>query len=399
MKRLVYALFFGLILAGLVYLEPTLDLDSEVLLLTLLFTTPLVLVLAGVMSARYGRTGVSSILVFVGFLYALYLLPGGVPRDREIMERISDALLLILPVLMVFFTLVPDRGYGSFWGVVGLFVLGSGSLLMIGSGVLPAVWTPLGVFTRWSPSFLPSEIGDFFLQWDITVVQGMVLVAGFLALVGITLVRRRDSRWMAPWPYILLAFVFGISRMDHTGVLLYWVNGGLLFILAILIHEGWMDAFIDSLTGVLNRRALDQRLDRLRGKYILAMVDVDHFKAFNDTYGHEVGDQALRMVAGKIAAKPLPGKVYRYGGEEFTLILPRLSGDQGKDVLELIRKRIARATFTLRKGKKKVPITVSIGASSNTNRGKSPRVILKEADNALYKAKQQGRNRVVFTKT
>ena len=141
------------------------------------------------------------------------------------------------------------------------------------------------------------------------------------------------------------------------------------------------------------------------------MLDVDHFKRFNDTYGHDVGDQVLMMVAGKLRDVGGGGKVYRYGGEEFTIVFP---GRRIADVvphLEELRKVIAGYRLHLRgsdrprdsrSGKERrgaggeratVSVTVSIGVAENGD-GLGAVEVIKAADRALYKAKNQGRNKV-----
>ena len=146
------------------------------------------------------------------------------------------------------------------------------------------------------------------------------------------------------------------------------------------------------------------------GEYCLAMLDIDHFKKFNDKHGHDIGDQVLRMVASRLAQVTGGGKAFRYGGEEFTVIfLGRYAGDALVH-LEDLRKEVAHAEFAIRacmrpKRKPKTPrrrtmtpqrvsVTISIGAAWPNVRTKTPNDVLKDADKALYRAKKQGRNRV-----
>jgi diguanylate cyclase (GGDEF)-like protein len=140
------------------------------------------------------------------------------------------------------------------------------------------------------------------------------------------------------------------------------------------------------------------------------MGDVDHFKKFNDTYGHDVGDEVLRMVASKLDRVTGGGCSYRYGGEEFTILFPRADAAEALPHLEAVRAAIENAPFTLRSknrpetkpkkpssknaGNKTVSVTISIGVAQRTDSRQSPEDVLKEADKALYKAKQKGRNQV-----
>jgi diguanylate cyclase (GGDEF)-like protein len=177
-----------------------------------------------------------------------------------------------------------------------------------------------------------------------------------------------------------------------------------LVIVAIL-YASYRMAFIDTLSGLPNRRALDETLSRLSGNYVLAMIDIDHFKGFNDTYGHDAGDIVLRGVAGGLKAKA-GGEVYRYGGEEFSVVYPGATPHEAARGLEAARQHIERLTIAVpapRKRRseqgapalKEVSVTVSAGCAARSNERRSVGEVLKAADQALYKAKEKGRNRVV----
>lgn len=172
-------------------------------------------------------------------------------------------------------------------------------------------------------------------------------------------------------------------------------------------------AFRDALTGLPGRRALEEHLRRIGRPYTLAMVDVDHFKRFNDTYGHDAGDEALRMVGAELTRIEMGGKAFRYGGEEFTLLFTGKTADEVADAIESVRKRLAERPFMIRdenrpKRKprastrnrtKKTPstsVTVSIGVAESLERADTCKAVVKLADERLYRAKKGGRNRVVF---
>jgi diguanylate cyclase (GGDEF)-like protein len=143
----------------------------------------------------------------------------------------------------------------------------------------------------------------------------------------------------------------------------------------------------------------------------VAMVDVDHFKKFNDIHGHDVGDQVLRTVAGRLACVAGGGRAFRYGGEEFAVLFPGKTAAESAPHLETLRTSVAGATFTLRgqdrptrkptspgargASARQVAVTVSIGAAQA--RGAAlPEQVVKAADRALYRAKEGGRNRVAL---
>ena len=155
-------------------------------------------------------------------------------------------------------------------------------------------------------------------------------------------------------------------------------------------------AYLDELTQLPGRRAMREKLQSLLGIYTLAMVDIDFFKKFNDNYGHETGDDALRMIAAKLQTVTGGGSVYRYGGEEFTVVFTNKSVDQVKEHLETLRQNIAESPFVVNRRSKQrknksVNITISIGVADSIGFNTAEET-LKKADKALYKAKKKGRN-------
>ncbi|REG87018.1 GGDEF domain-containing protein [Marinomonas pollencensis] len=164
-----------------------------------------------------------------------------------------------------------------------------------------------------------------------------------------------------------------------------------------LLMESHRMAYLDELTRLPGRRALNEKLVGLPKKYALAMVDVDHFKKFNDTYGHDMGDIVLKNVASQLKCYAHPGRAYRYGGEEFAVVF-RHNGLAGVvDALEEIRAQVELAEVLVFDPKKKkevmVNVTVSVGVAF-ASQGEFPDDVLKRADEALYQAKRKGRNQV-----
>lgn len=185
----------------------------------------------------------------------------------------------------------------------------------------------------------------------------------------------------------------------------------MLALTVAVAHEAYQMAYRDELTGLLGRRALNERLQRLGRHYVLAMVDVDHFKRLNDRYGHDVGDHVLRMIAAHLRRVD-GGKAYRYGGEEFTLVFPGHDLDACRASLEALRQAVERYRLhprdrhtrpkddesgrALRSGlaEQGIAVTVSIGVAVPDAHRRSPAEVIKAADKALYAAKGAGRNRI-----
>ncbi|WP_394202600.1 diguanylate cyclase [Shewanella waksmanii] len=207
--------------------------------------------------------------------------------------------------------------------------------------------------------------------------------------------------------FILWGIHSAYPQLLPTSVLLSVIAS--VYLVTILVDSYFL-AYRDELTGLPSRRALYNLVLSLGRTYSVAMVDIDHFKKFNDTYGHDVGDQVLKLVAAKLAKVTGNGKVFRYGGEEFTIVFPRKQTDQTLTHLEEVRESIEAYQIVLRddkrqqqskqtrgktnnKHQKTVSVTVSIGVAEHL-KGQTFDECMKVADEALYKAKKKGRNQV-----
>jgi two-component system cell cycle response regulator len=162
-------------------------------------------------------------------------------------------------------------------------------------------------------------------------------------------------------------------------------------------------AITDGLTGLYNRRYMESHLGSLleqaaaRGKPLTIMVlDIDFFKSINDTYGHDAGDDVLREFAVRIR-KSIRGidLACRLGGEEFVIVMPETDMAVATIVAERLRRRIASEAFGIAQGAKAIDVTISIGIATLDTADDTASTILKRADQALYRAKRDGRNRVV----
>ncbi|MDH5588444.1 MAG: GGDEF domain-containing protein [Gemmatimonadota bacterium] len=209
---------------------------------------------------------------------------------------------------------------------------------------------------------------------------------------------------------LLLAVIGGMNA--PTGGL-FLLAGATTLGLSVL-ETSYAMAYRDELTGLPGRRALMRDLQALGTTYSAAMVDVDHFKQFNDRHGHDVGDQVLRMVGTRLARVRGGGKAYRYGGEEFTILYPGKTREDTLELLDAVRQDIEDSSFTVRhwprprkkpqddgkkpkpkkRSEKRLSVTVSIGVAEPSNEDSTPDDVLKKADKALYRAKKKGRNQV-----
>jgi diguanylate cyclase (GGDEF)-like protein len=217
----------------------------------------------------------------------------------------------------------------------------------------------------------------------------------------------------------LLAFHSGgVGRIASA----YLATAGLILASSI-IENSYVLAYHDELTALPARRAFNDALFRLESPYAIAVVDIDHFKNFNDTYGHDTGDQVLRLVADRLARVTGGGHAFRVGGEEFSILFPAKSMTETVGHLETLRTSIAETVFRVRGSQERrrttprgpdrrtasrrkssrsrrapaqtgdLSVTVSIGVAEPTSRTRAVEQVIQAADKALYRAKQAGRNR------
>lgn len=162
-------------------------------------------------------------------------------------------------------------------------------------------------------------------------------------------------------------------------------------------------AVTDDLTGLYNRRYFDRHLNVLLGKaqsqdknLAVMILDIDHFKSVNDTYGHDAGDVVLKEFSARVK-RNIRGVdlACRFGGEEFVVIMPDTDVTSAELIAERVRQAIAEKGFDI-KGQRPLSVTVSVGVSFNENAADTPESLIKRADVALYRAKREGRNRVIL---
>jgi two-component system cell cycle response regulator len=169
------------------------------------------------------------------------------------------------------------------------------------------------------------------------------------------------------------------------------------------VQQSFEMAITDGLTSLYNRRYMESHLGSLveqaasRGKPLsLLVLDIDYFKSINDGFGHDAGDDVLREFATRVR-KSIRGidLACRYGGEEFVVVMPETDMAVAATVAERIRRRIACEPFHINRGAGSIDVTISIGLAALANADDSAATVLKRADQALYRAKRDGRNRVV----
>lgn len=366
--------------------------------------------LGGLLSISYARSRNLFALIFVlgTYLALMHLVHSPVLAAQQVKLDPALSYLLIsflLPVLLTLNSLWVER----FHLMQDLLLRTGVFALMLLVVIAIALRFPQQLTELLSTIYFPALHFD---QLRMAQVPALTLLLSSLILL-IQLIRNPQPHFAAQW-IALLCMVFVLPWFHASYALALMTCLALIMLSLAVLHEAFQMAFRDDLTGLPGRRALNERLQRLGRNYAIAMSDVDHFKKFNDTYGHDLGDQVLKMVAAQLRKVSGGGKAYRYGGEEFTLVFPGKTAEQAKPHLEKLRVAIEQYQVKIRddanrpdnskEGKKQrkgsakdfVSVTISMGIAERTTDLPTPEDVIKAADKALYKAKDGGRNQIAI---
>ena len=331
----------------------------------------------------------------------LTVLALGGPKTYSNIVKLAAVVLLPLNVSLL--AVLKERGMMTSHGLlkVGIVAAQAFGVLWIAQGNGPNLGPLLG-----------SSRG-FALGAGLPWIAQLSFAIGGLALVTLVFSRRTKVDQGLLWA--LVAMFLSVTPIEtgpsgRASDALYFYSGtaGLVLVFAVLDH-GYDIAYRDELTGLPGRRAFNIVMAQLGGTYAIAMCDVDHFKKFNDTYGHDTGDQVLRMVAAELSQVGGGGRAFRYGGEEFLVLFRGRSAKEAAPFAESLRRSIADRGFVLRSPDRpahkpgpatetkqtsgpRVNISISIGIAERSTRHSTPELVLDAADATLYRAKEAGRN-------
>jgi len=322
---------------------------------------------------------------------------------------------VLLPLNFVLLSLRQEKGF--------VFSnLAPAGLVLFGESVIVAVLSrpdPVATASRIAHRSLTSVPLPFATQWAFGAAA-LVLLIRFVLLHKPV---ESGLLWALAASFLALRFG-GVGRIS-TG---YFAAAAVILAGAI-VETSYRLAYHDELTTLPSRRAFHDALLRLESPpYSIAMVDIDHFKRCNDTFGHDTGDQVLRLVASRLARVSGGGQAYRCGGEEFAILFPGKTTADVLDHLEKLRADIEGSTLRLRGPDRRqeprgpdrrnqrargrahtahairqlsrgtssdvLSVTASIGVASSSGEKHSAKDVIKAADEALYRAKDAGRNRI-----
>jgi diguanylate cyclase (GGDEF)-like protein len=399
-RLLIPALLIGAALWLRVFID-NLGVEARVVLTYL----PYLLCAAALFLAyQFNRCRLLLAMLGLGVFYWLLQNQLQVSLSQPEAGRLYLAVSLGVPLLCLYLLLVPETGI---WNLQGLIVSLLFLFLAFACAGL-AFWLP-GSGEAAADYYRAHPTEGYVLSYGATLLMALVLVVGLVLMV----LRNEETEAALLGVLAALYLTLALLHLEDISIVMC-VAAGLCLVWGLLRSTHAM-AYRDELTGLLGRRALGERLGRLGRRYCIAMLDVDHFKRFNDTHGHDVGDEVLRMVSSHIS-RVGGGTAYRYGGEEFCVVFPRRSVEEAAAALDVVREQIseyrmsirdrdrrpvrsrdgARKRGATRLGSSHVAVTISAGVAQRSEDYPKADSVVMIADKMLYRAKKAGRNRVVY---
>jgi diguanylate cyclase (GGDEF)-like protein len=355
------------------------------------------------------------LVLFLGHRAIEFFAQGRVPLVGPGLTAL-EAVAFLLPLNFVLLALARERGFTIPVAAPRL------ALLFVESVFVALICRP--VPTSGSQLFHSAIFGRSWSTWT-PIPQMSLLVFSAVLVFLVTRALARPKPLESGFAWALLALFLALNTGGIGFAPRAYVASAAVILVVSIIETSYAMAYHDELTGLPSRRAFNDATLRLEAPYTVAAVDIDHFKSVNDTYGHEIGDEVLCMVAANLARVTGGGQAFRVGGEEFTILFPDKPAQEVIDHLENLRKVIeenpfhlrghadrrsaprgsdrrssgARKKTTRRKTKARpssgdLPVTVSIGIAEPSPAQVDIEDVLNLADQALYAAKRGGRNRV-----
>jgi len=354
-------------------------------------------------------------------LFVLFLAEGAISlwggRQLPLLMTAVDAVAVLVPLDFVLIALMHERGFTlESMTPVGLFLFVEAIIV--------------AVLCRTAEAKLPSPVHPRHVAGGITLPDYTLFIFGVTAaflLIRFAVIRKPLESALF---WALSAFFLSLHFSTDARLATLYSATAAAILSTYIIESSYLLAYHDELTTLPSRRAFNDAMLRLQEPYSIAVVDIDHFKKFNDTYGHDTGDQVLRLVASNLARVTGGGRAYRCGGEEFNIVFPGKITPEVAGHLEQLRQAVESSEFRMRGNERRqiprgpdrrnqrtrrraskgqtirelaiqdsqapasLSVTVSIGVASSAKSRSDPHSVLQAADKALYRAKANGRNRV-----
>jgi diguanylate cyclase (GGDEF)-like protein len=404
LSRVWLLLFPVLVTTGAALLAPRVDGLPALFAGLRSWAPPLLILLAGTLAVAFNRgralfATASLAAVFVA--YRLAVLGG---FDSFAARTVFASICTLAPLNLLVLPLLRERGIFNLYGIRRGGTIALQVLLtawVVNEGI--AAVTEFAYIPLFQAAALPGS--------PIPQLGQMLLLVG-VGLGGVMAIVKR-SAVDAGMAGALASLGVACDSVANPHAFQVMLGAAALIMTIAIVHDTYRMAFRDELTGLPSRRAFNERLLALGHRYSIAVVDVDHFKRVNDTYGHEFGDQVLKLVATMLERVTGGGRAYRYGGEEFAVVFPGKSLGEAVPHLEALRRELEAYRMTIRapdrphERDRRAPnasgrpahtlgVTVSIGLAERNERNGTTDAVLQAADKALYRSKNKGRNQTCW---
>ena len=364
----------------------------------------IVLIAGGLVAWRFNRSRLALVILILALAsISLVLFAGGSAASVGGKLIVYNAVSILLPLNLIVLSLIKERGFKAWQTWQGKWPLGM--ILFQVLVVVPICLFPkLGLRAHLEYSFIKRPFFGLPLSQPALIAFG----AAFLFLTARYIQHRSSIECGFLWTLVSSFSALALHNIGPVTVI-YFATAGLVLIIS-MIETSFYFSFYDDLTDLPARRAMNDTLSRLGRNFSVAMIDIDSFKKLSDRYGHEVGDQILRMVATKLIKITGGGLSYRCSAQKFAVIFPNKFVDETIHHLESLRKSVEIYGFILRGSKrprkrpehleklrgpqKRIYITISVGVAEREDTHLTHKHVIKAAEKALDRAKDAGSNQI-----
>lgn len=394
LKTVFSAITYIFILLGCYFLIKKIPSFTPPVMLVIKYSPYVILGLAIILSIRFNQGRVFLIILLLTLSQLSLNYHSELSISLEAYSQVLYPLIcLLIPLNIVIISHFKERGLFSLWGKIRV------ALILIELFVIYKIalsnYSSINKMLNYKFINLPFE--------KMIMNQTTLLIFLFTLTFLIIKAYVKNSVFEVRLAVVIISIFTALLLInDKISFSIFLSAAGLMLIISI-IEDSYSMAYLDELTGIPSRRALRENLMKLGNKYVIAMVDIDFFKKFNDKYGHDVGDDVLKLVASNLVQVTGGGRAFRYGGEEFTILFPGKSISDVMPHLENLRVQVSKSGYTRKpskaqnsKAKRVSPsqlfVNISIGVCEKNSKYKYPTDVIKGADKALYRAKKKGRN-------
>ncbi len=393
-KTVFSAIIYIFILLGCYFFIKKIPSFTPPVMLVIKYSSYVIFGLGITLSIRFNQGRVFLIILLLSLSQLLLnIYPESPLNITTYTQNLYPLMCLLIPLNILTISHLKERGIFSLWGKIRI------SFILIELFVIykMAVSNNSSIQKVLNYQFIN-------LPFEKTIMNQTALLIFFLTLIYfIVKAYVKNSVFEIRLVVVIISVFTALFFINDKISFSIFLSAAGLMLLFSIIEDSYSMAYLDELTGIPSRRALRENSMKLGNKYVIAMVDIDFFKKFNDKYGHDVGDDVLKLVASNLVQVTGGGKAFRYGGEEFTILFPGKSINDVLPHLENLREQISKSGYTRksstaqnskskRENSSQLFVNISIGVCEKNSKYKYPIDVIKAADKALYRAKNKGRN-------